>query len=616
MFRRLLPTFVALVLGLAGLGVGLGYLQRIFAAEREDARASLQARREVLEQYARVSLGQALREGLESARPTLEAAKEDPLVAAQGLYLREQEEQLLPRLALFDTAGDSPAKDRYARLRARQEAADEDEGPWRERLEQLQAVERALAAKDPKGTLEAVMALSRHRARFVLASTRDLPSLLMVLEDVAKRGDLVPDLMRALVRDGLRDGQGEGRLEGLQRLLLLKRSRFTPEDFDFLRGRVAALSLRVGVPVADFEARARELATTPLDLPASVSEPLLTRTGWYLEPRQRHGALGLALDLPGLMEGLTREMRERGLLEADGRVSLPGDAPVLVLASLPVAVASSAWAKGEAALENRYRLKSLMLVLCAALALTIAALAFVAQHRKYRFLELKSDFVATVSHELRTPLASIRLLAETLEWRLAEGADAKDYPARIIHEADGLGFLVENLLSFNRIDKGRWVPRLAPVRLDELVSGLRRDLASGTPVPVELTADVDARELNADAQLLRLLLANLARNACAYNTRSPVRLHVATLPGGRVHFTDNGTGIPEAEWERVFGEFHRLAGRSGREVPGSGLGLALCRRIARLHGGTLRVAASSDEGTTFELTLPESPSGARTRSTA
>ncbi|RKH58706.1 sensor histidine kinase [Corallococcus llansteffanensis] len=616
MIRRLLPTLVALVLGLAGLGVGLGQLHRIFATEREDARASLQSRREALEQYARVSLGQALREGMEAARPTLEAAKEDPLMAAPGLYLREQGEQLLPRLTLFDTAGDAPAKERYARLRAGTEVADEDEGPWRERLEQMISVERALAAKDRKGTLLAVMALLRHRTRFVLASTRDLPSLLVVLEDVAARGDVVPDLMRGLVRDGLLDGQGGGRLEGMQRWVLLKRSRFTREDFDFLRERVAALSVRVGVPVADFEARARELAATPLELPEAVPEPLVVRAGWYLEPVEPRGVRGVALDLPGLLEGLTREMRERGLLEADGRVALPGNAPVLSLAALPVAVESPAWAQGEAALESRYRLKSLMLALCAALALTIAALAFVAQHRKYRFLELKSDFVATVSHELRTPLASIRLLAETLEWRVAEGADAKDYPARIIREADGLGFLVENLLSFNRIDKGRWVPRLAPVRLDELVSGLRRDLESGAPVPVELTADVDERELNADAQLLRLLLANLARNACAYNTRSPVRLHVATLPGGRVRFTDNGTGIPEAEWERVFGEFYRLSGRGGREVPGSGLGLALCRRIARLHGGTLRVAASSADGTTFELTLPEYPSGARSPSTA
>jgi two-component system, OmpR family, sensor histidine kinase SenX3 len=605
MTRRLLPTLVCLLLGLAGLGVGLGYLHRIFAAEREDARASLRSRREALEQYARASLSQALHEGLEGSRGTLAAAKDDPLVAAPGLYLREQGEQLLPRLASFDTADDAPAKDRYQRLRAGTEVADEDEGPWHDRLEAMKYVEQALKAKDQRGTFLAVMALLQQRARFVLASTRDLPSLLVVLEDVEARGDLVPELMRSLVRDGLVEGQGGARLEGLQRLLLLKRSRLTREDFDFLRERISALSTRVGVPVADFEARCRELAGSPLPLPGDVREPLLVRSGWYLEPLQPGDARGLTLDLPGLLSSLTREMRDRGLLEADGHVELPGTAPVMALASLPVAVATSAWARGEAALESRYRLKSLMLTLCAALALTIAALAFVAQQRKYRFLELKSDFVATVSHELRTPLASIRLLAETLEWRLAEGADAKDYPTRIVREADGLGFLVENLLSFNRIDKGRWVPRLAPVRLDELVAGLRKDLEASAPVPVELTADVDSRELNADAQLLRLLLANLARNACAYNTRSPVRLHIQTLPGGRVHFTDNGTGIPKAEWERVFGEFQRLHGQGGREVPGSGLGLALCRRIARLHGGTLRVAASSPEGTTFELTLPE-----------
>jgi signal transduction histidine kinase len=244
-----------------------------------------------------------------------------------------------------------------------------------------------------------------------------------------------------------------------------------------------------------------------------------------------------------------------------------------------------------------------MVALCAVLSLGIAALAFVAQHRKYRFLELKSDFVATVSHELRTPLASIRLLAETLEWRLAEGTDARDYPARIVRETDGLNFLVENLLSFNRIDKGRWVPRLEPVRLDELVSLLRRDLEAWSKVPVELEAEVGEQAFRADAQLLRLLLSNLARNACAYNTRTPVRLRIEALPGGRVRFSDNGIGIPQAQWETAFEEFVRLPGQ-GRDVPGSGLGLALCRRIMRLHGGSLRVAASSPEGTTFELAFP------------
>ncbi|MCP3104341.1 HAMP domain-containing histidine kinase [Myxococcus sp. K15C18031901] len=602
MFRRLLPLLVALVVGLVGLAWGLGSLQRIFATEREDARQSLQSRREALEQYARASLAQSLRDRLEAAKSSLDAAVGDPLAPAAGLYLRERGAQVLPRLSLHDTGDATPARERYARLRAGTEVADDLEDPWAERLARTRAVEVALARGDRRGSTVALMGLLQHRAQYVLASTRDVPGLLVVLEALAERGDPVPQLMHALVRDGLADGKG-GRMEGLQRLLLSRRSRFTPGDFAFLRERVVALSRKVGAPVDDFEARARELADGPLALPESVPGPALVRAGWYLEPRGGNQVRGVAVDAGALLDALTREMRERGLLDAQGRVRLLGDAALLPLEGLPLSVDTPEWARAEDALERRYRLKTGMVVACAGLALGIAALAFLAQHRKYRFLELKSDFVATVSHELRTPLASIRLLAETLEWRLAEGAEARDYPGRIVREADGLGFLVENLLSFNRIDKGRWVPRLEPVRLDELVSLLRRDLESWSKVPVALEAQVGELSLRADAQLVRLLLSNLARNACAYNTRDPVRLRVEALPGGRVRFSDNGVGIPATDWERVFGEFVRLPGQ-GREVPGSGLGLALCRRIMRLHGGTLRVVASSAEGTTFELTFP------------
>lgn len=602
MLRRLMPTLAALLLGLTGLGGGLWNLRRVFIEEREDARASLRSRREALEQYALVSLRQELRQRLEAARPTLELAAADPLAPAPGLYLRERGEQLLPRLEHFDPAEDTPARARYQRLRAGTEVADEDEGPWKDRLALAQAVERALAREEGQAATLALARFLQHRGQYVIASTRDVPVLLEVLEMLAERADPLPQLMRSLVREGLEDGQG-GRLEGLQRLLLLKRSRFTRADFDFLRERVVALSEKTGTPVLDFQARATELAATPLPLPEALPGPTLVRAGWYLEPQDGGRARGVAVEAEALLEHLTQEMRERGLLDSEGHVHLRGG-EVLVLETRPLTVETPLWAREETALEQRYRWKTGMVVLCAGLALTIAALAFLGQHRKYRFLELKSDFVATVSHELRTPLASIRLLAETLEWRLAQGSEARDYPTRIIHEADGLGFLVENLLSFNRIDKGRWVPQLSRVRLDELVATLRRDLESWSRVPVELTAQVGERELLADPQLMRLLLANLARNACAYNTREPVRLHVEALADGRVRFVDNGVGIPEAEWERVFGEFYRLRGQ-GREVPGSGLGLALCRRILRLHGGQLRVATSSPEGTTFEFTLPE-----------
>jgi signal transduction histidine kinase len=216
--------------------------------------------------------------------------------------------------------------------------------------------------------------------------------------------------------------------------------------------------------------------------------------------------------------------------------------------------------------------------------------------------------VATVSHELRTPLASIRLLAETLEMRAGGSPEVRDYPARIIQATDGLHFLVENILSFNRIDKGRWVPQLTQVRLEELMGTLRSDLAGATRVPVRLSSDVEDVELQADPALLRLLLSNLGRNACAYNRRDPVelsvRVHAPPGHGCTMLFADNGIGIPESEWEHVFQDFYRLT-QAGPEVHGSGLGLALCRRIMHVHGGTIRVAASGPQGTTFALTFPE-----------
>jgi signal transduction histidine kinase len=266
------------------------------------------------------------------------------------------------------------------------------------------------------------------------------------------------------------------------------------------------------------------------------------------------------------------------------------------------------WAAAEADIAQRYGLKTALVAACAALAAAIVVLAGVAQHRKYRFVELKSDFVSTVSHELRTPLASIRLLAESLERRAGHVPEARDYPQRIVQAADGLHFLVENILSFNRIDKGRWAPRPARVRLEELAAGLRQELAA-QEARVELALAGGEVALRVDPQLARLLLSNLARNACTYNQRSPVRLRLSGAHvDGRVEvrLEDNGLGIPPAEWERVFQDFYRLE-RPEHEVHGSGLGLALCRKIMQVHGGSIRIATSSPEGTTFLLRFPEPP---------
>lgn len=234
-------------------------------------------------------------------------------------------------------------------------------------------------------------------------------------------------------------------------------------------------------------------------------------------------------------------------------------------------------------------------------------LARLAERRRGETLALQRDFIATVSHELRTPLAAIRVMAETLERKLPTDGPAKDYPRRLVAAADGLTFLVDNILSFNRIESGRLTPTKASFVFSALEPLLREDaqLAVDTGVEVQCEGLATLPVVSADAELMRVLVLNLLRNAWKYAQRRPVTFRVTGgVEAGTVvlRFTDNGPGIPQEAHERVFEAFHRLP--TATHTGGSGLGLALARRVAELHGGALRISGSSEAGTTFELRLP------------
>lgn len=606
MLRRLLPTLLALGGGFLALCWGLVSLQRLFAQEREEAYTQLLSRRAALEQLAAESLRQSLERRLQALTPTLYRALEDPLAPAEGLYFRYRGYQLLPRLERSAAGSRTPARRLYESLQYALQAPFPAD-PWEEYLSRLRSAEQALSAQDSARATALVEELLRHHAANPLPPEQDLPYLLLVAERL-QRGPATLPLLRALVRQGLpEDLGGVAHGAGLQRTLLRERTELTEPDFDFLRQRIALLSQAVGEPTEDFLARVREANAGALVLPESLSEPTLLGQRWYLEPRGE-AVVGVAVEPAELLEEIAAHLRHRRLIDSTTRLRLPPSTTLEPLSSLRVEVEMPRWAAAQADMDRRYGLKSLLVAACGALAVAILVLAMVSQHRKYRFIELKSDFVSTVSHELRTPLATIRLLAETLERKLTQAPEVRDYPARIVQATDGLHFLVENILSFNRIDKGRWKPRPELVRLEELVAHLRADLVGTTRVPMSLSADVGEAELEVDPGLARLLFINLGRNACAYNLRSPVELSVRAYPrhghGCLVLFSDNGVGIPQAEWENVFRDFYRLSSQ-GVEVHGSGLGLALCRRIMRLHGGSIHVDNSSPQGTTFALLFPE-----------
>jgi signal transduction histidine kinase len=599
--RRLVPALVLLA-GAAALLAGILTLERIFVRERDTALAGLSARRVALELYARQALDDALAARLSAADKAIEAARRDPLAPAREILLIEDGRQVLPRRFTAVPAGGAPARALRESLRDGRSPAPDD-SPFSERLALYGRLRSALSRRDAASIEDSFRRFLGHRMLHVLPASQDLPLALAAIESLVAESRPRPDLLSGLLRDGLADGRG-ARMEGLQRVVLSKRERLTAEDFSYLAERIRRISEASRVPFDDFAARSAEASAGLVEVPSELHEPALVEGGrWYVEPRPDGSVRGVFVHVPDVLAEIASEMRRRRLLGSEARLRLI-TASVLPTALAGVRVESPAFAEEGAEVRRNQRVKAAWGIACGVLTALLVALGVLWVRQERRYLDVKSDFVATVSHELRTPLASVRLLAETLERRLAPAAG--DYPSRIVRDVDRLGFLVENILSFNRISRGRVRPQLADVNLGEVLDGVHRDRGEGRGVLLSSKGTADAW-LKGDPELLQLLFSNLYENACRYASRRPIRISVCVEARGDeldVLFADNGDGIPAGEERRVFEEFYRASRADGRGRKGSGLGLAICRRVLALHGGSLEVVKSSPEGTTFGMRFP------------
>jgi signal transduction histidine kinase len=221
---------------------------------------------------------------------------------------------------------------------------------------------------------------------------------------------------------------------------------------------------------------------------------------------------------------------------------------------------------------------------------------------------LRDDFVSGVSHELRTPLAQIRLLAELLRMGKVPTAEDKDRSLRIIDkEARRLSFLVDSILSFTPSQSGQ----LSPVRTDvateveEIVSGFE-PLAQAHSV--QLTTRLERGLMaNVDRGAMRQVLLNLLDNAVRYGPAGQNVTITTTSAGGTwmLDVSDEGPGVPPDERERVFAPYYRMKRDAGGAVGGTGIGLAVVRRLVKQHGGEVHVTTvDGGTGARFVVTLP------------
>jgi signal transduction histidine kinase len=270
---------------------------------------------------------------------------------------------------------------------------------------------------------------------------------------------------------------------------------------------------------------------------------------------------------------------------------VPGPAPVVSQGWSPVALS--------------------LLLVCGCLIVAALAVALLL-HGTLVLSERRGTFVSAVTHELRTPLTTFRLYTEMLtENMVPDESSRRSYLSTLRAEADRLSHLIENVLAFSRLERGRAADRREVVTSRELFDRLGPSLASrASQAGMELLVDraeAPAR-LRTDVSVVGQILSNLVDNACKYaGATSDRRIHLdATVVGPilALEVRDHGPGISRQAARRLFRPFSKSASDAAQSVPGVGLGLALSRRLARVLGGDLRYDPDGQGGARFSLTLP------------
>ena len=328
---------------------------------------------------------------------------------------------------------------------------------------------------------------------------------------------------------------------------------------------------------------------------------------------------GCLLDWPGIRASLLDTVEDL-LPEADVEpvTSAPGEEEGRMLAALPARLIP-----GEPIfLEQVGRespaaglLSPIRLSLGVAWVCTLLAAAAVAAvlWGVMRLADRRASFVTAVTHELRTPLTTFQMYAEMLaEGMVPDEQQQKQYLTTLRAEAVRLTHMVENVLSYARLERGRADGRLESVAVDRLIEPIKDRLAgraeqAGMTLAVQSDDGAGEAVVRANASAVEQVLFNLVDNACKYaNSASDRRIHLLLSANGNtveVSLRDHGPGISPSVRRRLFRSFSKSAHEAAHTAPGIGLGLALSRRLARDMGGDLRIDETVSDGARFVLTL-------------
>ena len=230
-----------------------------------------------------------------------------------------------------------------------------------------------------------------------------------------------------------------------------------------------------------------------------------------------------------------------------------------------------------------------------------------------RLEAVRRDFVANVSHELKTPVGALTLLAEAIQDAADDPDAVSRFAAHIQHEGARLARLVAELMELSRVQGADPLPDATEVDVNViLLEAIERNrlAAEHAGIEVTYTCGPGLRVRGNEAQLATAV-ANLVDNAVAYSgggTRVTVTARASTDDDARptvdISVIDQGIGIAPLDQDRIFERFYRVDPARSRATGGTGLGLAIVRHIVTNHLGTIHVASTPSQGSTFTVRLP------------
>lgn len=239
------------------------------------------------------------------------------------------------------------------------------------------------------------------------------------------------------------------------------------------------------------------------------------------------------------------------------------------------------------------------------LALTLVSAGFVfrATRRQLRLSMQQQNFMMAVTHELKTPIAVTRLNLETLQKRKLDEPQQQKLIGISLQEVNRLNTLCNNILLASQLDAGQYQFHKNEVNLSSLTKKVVSEFIMRYPardISIEMQEDI---ALTGEELLLEMLISNLIENALKYSQKNETVKVELLKKTGKVllSVTDEGAGIPDEEKEKIFQKFYRIGNETTRTTKGTGLGLYLCRQIAKDHQAEIKVTSNNPLGSVFTV---------------